>query len=214
MSSNKSTGAQERTALNPQRRPGQERVAQLLEAAAAVIAEKGYDATTMAEVAARAGAQIGSLYRFFPNKDVLASALIERFHTRVGEVFDAIDEQAGALSVPALADALLDVLGGLRGETQAIVALLEGTLELSTRRLEFRRQLRKRIASTLVNYCPKLGKSHAENVAAVVLQAMKSMGALAKEMGNGVRPGALAELRVMTRHYLEKTFADAERQER
>ena len=53
MSSNKSTETQERTALSPQRRPGQERVAALLEAAAAVIAEKGYDGTTMAEVAAR-----------------------------------------------------------------------------------------------------------------------------------------------------------------
>ncbi|MET1046071.1 MAG: helix-turn-helix domain-containing protein, partial [Hyphomicrobium sp.] len=68
MSSNKSTPAEERGALRPQRRPGQERVAALLEAAAAIIAEKGYDGATMAEVAARAGAQIGSLYRFFPNK--------------------------------------------------------------------------------------------------------------------------------------------------
>jgi AcrR family transcriptional regulator len=209
MSSNKSTWTQERTALSPQRRPGQERVAQLLEAAAAVIAEKGYDATTMAEVAARAGAQIGSLYRFFPNKDVLANALIERFHARVGEVFDTIDQQEGALAVPALTDALLNVLGDLRGETQTIVALLEGTAELSARRLEFRRQLRKRIAQTLVNSCPKLSTTHAENVAAVVLQSMKSMGALTKEIGNGVKAGALVELRVMTRHYLEKTFADA-----
>ncbi|WP_024275283.1 TetR/AcrR family transcriptional regulator [Hyphomicrobium sp. 802] len=209
MASSKSTGTQERTALSPQRRPGQERVAALLEAAAVVIAEKGYDATTMAEVAARAGAQIGSLYRFFPNKDVLASALIERFHDRAGSLFDAIDQRAGELSVAELTDALLDLLGDLRSETQTIVALLEGRAELSDRRLEFRRELRKRIARTLINRCPKLRKGQAEDAAAVLLQNMKSIGALTKEIGNGVRPSALVELRVMTRHYLEKIFADA-----
>lgn len=209
MSSNKSTGTQPRTALNPQRRPGQERVAALLEAAAAAIAEKGYDGTTMAEVAARAGAQIGSLYRFFPNKDVLANALIERFHARAGELFDAIDQQSATLSVAAFADALLNVLGDLRSETQTIVGLLEGQAELSVRRLEFRRELRKRIARTLINRCPTLRKTHAEDVAAVLLQNMKAVGALTKEFGNGVRPSAVGELRIMTRHYLEKIFADA-----
>lgn len=209
MTSSKSTGTQERTALSPQRRPGQERVAALLEAAAAVMAEKGYDAATMAEVAARAGAQIGSLYRFFPNKDVLANALIERFHEKAGSLFDAIDQRSGTLSVAELADALLDLLGDLRSETQTIVALLEGRAELSARRLEFRRALRKRIARTLVNRCPKLRKVQAEDAAAVLLQNMKSVGALTKEIGKGVRPGAIVELRVMTRHYLERIFADA-----
>ncbi|HML31089.1 MAG TPA: helix-turn-helix domain-containing protein, partial [Hyphomicrobium sp.] len=162
MSSNKSTGTRPRTALSPQRRPGQKRVAALLEAAAAAIAEKGYDGTTMAEVAARAGAQIGSLYRFFPNKDVLANALIERFHARAGELFDVIDQQSATLSVAAFADALLNVLGDLRSETQTIVGLLEGQAELSVRRLEFRRELRKRIARTLIHRCPTLRKTQAE----------------------------------------------------
>ena len=55
------------------------RVASLMESAAAVIAERGFESATMAEIAARAGAQIGSLYRFFPNKEVLADALIHRY---------------------------------------------------------------------------------------------------------------------------------------
>jgi AcrR family transcriptional regulator len=185
------------------------RVASLLEAAAAIIAEKGYDAATMSEVAARAGAQIGSLYRFFPNKDVLANALIERFHARAGEIFDGIDRDAGALSPEALADALLNILGDLRPESRAIVALLEGSSELSSRRLEFRAQIRKRIAHTLVKHCPKLRQSRAEDVAAVLLQSMKSVGMLTKDIENGVRPGALKELRVMTGHYLAMTFEAA-----
>ncbi|MET0639770.1 MAG: TetR/AcrR family transcriptional regulator [Hyphomicrobium sp.] len=209
MSSNKSTPAEERGALRPQRRPGQERVAALLEAAAAIIAEKGYDGATMAEVAARAGAQIGSLYRFFPNKELLANTLIERLHARVADIFDAIDREAGSRPTAALADALLNVLGDLRSDSQTIVALLEGSSELSARRLEFRREIRKRIAQTLIKHCPKLRRPHADDVAAVLLQSMKSVGALTKEIDNGVRGAALSELGVMTRHYLEKTFEDA-----
>ena len=49
--------------------------ANLMTAAADVIRERGFDAATMAEIAERAGAKIGSLYRFFPNKDALADAL-------------------------------------------------------------------------------------------------------------------------------------------
>jgi AcrR family transcriptional regulator len=208
MSSNKSTETQERTALKPQRRAGQERVEALLQAAAEVIAEKGYDAATMAEVAARAGAQIGSLYRFFPNKDVLANALVDRFRARIAAAFDSIESQIATLSSSAFADALLDVLMELRGETQPIVALLEARSEWSVRRLEFRRELRRRIARTLVLRSPKLRKNQAEDAAVVVLENVKSMAALTSELGVDVRPGALVELRTMTRQYLAIKFEE------
>ena len=78
MGSKTSRPIRRRDPLEPKRRRGELRVASLLAAAAEVIAERGYEAATMAEIAARAGAQIGSLYHFFPNKEVLADALIER----------------------------------------------------------------------------------------------------------------------------------------
>jgi AcrR family transcriptional regulator len=209
MSSNKSTETQARTALVPQRRAGQERVAALLQAAAEVIAEKGYDAATMAEIAERAGAQIGSLYRFFPNKDVLANALVERFRARIAGAFDIIESKIAILSPGAFADALLDLLANLHGETQPIVALLEARSEWSARRLEFRRELRRRVTRTLLLRCPALRKNHAEDIAAVLLQNMKSMTVLTRELGDGVRLGALAELRIMTRQYLAMKFGES-----
>jgi AcrR family transcriptional regulator len=39
-------------------------------AAAALFVEKGYDAATMTEIAARAGASIGSLDLFVPTKPI------------------------------------------------------------------------------------------------------------------------------------------------
>ena len=63
-------------ARTPQRKRGHERVASLLAAAAECFVDKGYDAATMTEIAARAGASIGSLYQFFPTKESLALAMV------------------------------------------------------------------------------------------------------------------------------------------
>ena len=61
----------------PQRPRGHRRVAAILAAGEAVFQERGYDATTMTEIATRSGTAFGSLYRFFPSKAALADALWE-----------------------------------------------------------------------------------------------------------------------------------------
>ncbi len=63
----------------PQQDRGQRRFDELLDAAEAVIAEVGVEATTTNAVAARAGAGMGSLYHFFPNKEAMVVALAERY---------------------------------------------------------------------------------------------------------------------------------------
>ena len=81
MSSQKSTAIAAKPAVEaraPKRERGKQRVAALMDSGAAVIAERGYGAATMTEIAARAGASIGSLYQFFPSKEVLADALLRR----------------------------------------------------------------------------------------------------------------------------------------
>src|SRR5258708_40354736 len=125
MPSNKSRPNPGRGALEPRRRPGKERVAALMEAAASVIAEKGFEAATMAEIASRAGALIGSLYHFFPNKEVLADALIQRYGGIIDEGFAKIDSPAASMPIQALADALGYFLVENQGESKAIRALLE-----------------------------------------------------------------------------------------
>ncbi len=50
----------------------------LITAAAQVLVKRGYDGTTTARVAERAGVSVGSLYQYFPNKEALVAALIER----------------------------------------------------------------------------------------------------------------------------------------
>jgi AcrR family transcriptional regulator len=70
------------TQLNPRKKPRQERARQtvdaILEAAAQVFERHGYAAGTTNRIAERAGISIGSLYQYFPNKDSVLVAIIER----------------------------------------------------------------------------------------------------------------------------------------
>ncbi|MEM6424414.1 MAG: helix-turn-helix domain-containing protein, partial [Cyanobacteria bacterium P01_D01_bin.128] len=52
----------------PQQQRSQIRVEQILQAAAEVFWEKGYDVATTHDIAERAQTAVGTLYRFFPNK--------------------------------------------------------------------------------------------------------------------------------------------------
>lgn len=68
--------------LTPRKRPAQRRSANtveaILEAAARIIETDGLAACSTNAVALRAGVSIGSLYQYFPNRDALTVALIER----------------------------------------------------------------------------------------------------------------------------------------
>ena len=208
MDSTKSRPNRERGALEPRRRRGELRVASLMAAAAEVIAERGYEGATMAEIAARAGAQIGSLYRFFPNKEVLADALIQRHGELLGEAFGKIEVQVTVLSVNDLADALVDFLAEFQSETGAIIALLDARSEWSAKRAEFRQAALRRIANILMLRSPRLHPTAAEDIAVVLLHNMKLMNAFTLKQGIATSPGAAAELREMNSLYLAHKLSE------
>jgi AcrR family transcriptional regulator len=208
MSSTKTRVVKKRTALEPQRRHGRLRVAALIQAGTAVIAERGYEAATMAEIAQRAGAQIGSLYRFFPNKEILADALMQRFGEHIREAFGRIDSQLDTLSITGLADALLSLLVvEFRGEATAVIALLEARPDWSAKRWEFHDSFLKHIARTLRSYRPRLSRGTASDMAFVLQQNMRIMWEVKSEQLGEVGPGVVDELCEMNRLYLASKLA-------
>ncbi|MFE0754094.1 TetR/AcrR family transcriptional regulator [Inquilinus sp. NPDC058860] len=192
----------------PRRQRGRDRVAALLQAGAAVFAEKGYEATTMTEVAARAGASIGSLYQFFPGKEALADALLAGYGEQVLAGLQAVEAQAAQLAVPALADALIDLLVALKEERAAALALIEARRDVA-QPLRLRDALRGGVARILARRAPGLAPDRAMAMAIVVLLQMKAAAALGVEPGLTSRAAALAELRRMTRLYLVEGLGQA-----
>ncbi|MBV6510022.1 MAG: hypothetical protein JJLCMIEE_03141 [Acidimicrobiales bacterium] len=61
----------------------------ILSAARDVLAERGYVALRMTDVAARADLSLGGLYRYFPNKDALFGELVEELSTEIGAAASA-----------------------------------------------------------------------------------------------------------------------------
>ena len=103
--------------LSPRKVPKQSRakatVDAIVTAAAQVLAREGFGKTNTNRVAKVAGVSIGSLYQYFPNKDALLAALINRYADRLIEELDAhMSQQRGA---PAFAQ--------LRNYVQAMLAL-------------------------------------------------------------------------------------------
>jgi AcrR family transcriptional regulator len=86
--------------LDPRKRPRQERaaatVAAIIEAAACILETKGIEGYTTNAVAERAGASIGSLYQYFPNKTALTRALIAREEAVLaGQLADLLERSKG-----------------------------------------------------------------------------------------------------------------------
>jgi AcrR family transcriptional regulator len=74
----------------PQQKRSQERVEKILDAAAIVFDEVGYDAATTHAIAARANTAVGSLYQFFPDKLAIFNALELRHVERVYVIWDKL----------------------------------------------------------------------------------------------------------------------------
>ncbi|WP_442946885.1 IS1/IS1595 family N-terminal zinc-binding domain-containing protein [Nostoc sp. CMAA1605] len=81
----------------PQQKRSQERVEKILQAAAEVFVEVGYEAATTHMIAAKAKTAVGSLYQFFPDKLAIFHALEARHMEQVtkinAEMMQSADKQ-------------------------------------------------------------------------------------------------------------------------
>lgn len=101
----------------PVQQRAQETVDVILQAAGEVFSEHGYAAGTTNRIAVRAGVSIGSFYQYFPNKDAVLVALVER-HVAAG--MRSVEE---LLTAAAAAEAPAELRGLLRAFVSAMVVL-------------------------------------------------------------------------------------------
>ncbi|HYP83551.1 TetR/AcrR family transcriptional regulator [Variovorax sp.] len=84
-------------------------------AAAQVLVTQGYEGTTTARVAERAGVSVGSLYQYFPNKESLVAELIDRHADDVvGTITRVLDDTTHASLRDGISAAIDAVIGAHR----------------------------------------------------------------------------------------------------
>lgn len=100
-----------RPRTSPRKEPRQGRshatVEAILEATARVLIREGYEAANTNRIAQEAGVSVGSLYQYFPGKEALVAALIERHQTTMWTLFE---EKLGRLQQLSLEDAARELI--------------------------------------------------------------------------------------------------------
>ncbi len=178
---------------------GQQRIAQILEAAAAVFAEQGYDSTTTNAIAARAGISPGSLYQYFTNKDDVAHALAEQYASELtrlrAEVFDRATVDATELD--AVVSAVLEPLVAFNVAHPGFKALFARTdmpAGLRDAVAPIHAAIHARVAELVGILLPESTPVAVARIATVMIQQVRAMTPLIVEAGDSERDALAHEL--------------------
>ena len=154
------------------RPPHQERtrrsLVRFLDAAEALIAEKGFDDTSIGEIARRAGSSVGGFYRRFNDKDGLLQALHERFCEEArATADDALDPARWegaplARMVGAVVTFLVAITRERAGLVRAIALREAGDPALRERAQRLQRYVRERLARLLLPHADEIGHPEPE----------------------------------------------------
>jgi AcrR family transcriptional regulator len=186
-------------ARQPKRERGRQRVEALLDAAAAIFMERGMEAATMTEIAARAGASIGSLYQFFPNKLLLAEALRERFVAKALGVFEALAASTQKMGADELALALIEYIHAIERDRAVMLTLSDVRNEHDSDRVRTRVVLTQGLGRALCAHAPALDEERATHCARLILYLLRLVTELPHEaQGESIEQ----ELRGLLRTYL------------
>ncbi|GAB3265180.1 TetR/AcrR family transcriptional regulator [Chitinimonas naiadis] len=188
----------------PQGTRGRQKVALLLDTAATLFAEQGFDATTMTEIAARAEASIGSLYQYFPTKEQVADALLQRFAEQLYLRMEALVETAADWSADDLLEQLYPALIQFRSDNPAFIILAEARSGPPLAAMQIRVRMRHYVQAILRKQAPQKDEAELELLAVLVLQIMKTAAGLYAEPDLPQRPQVLAELKAMLQDCLNR----------
>jgi AcrR family transcriptional regulator len=193
------------TEIAPRRIPiqerGEQRVARLLEAAAAIFAEVGYDAATMRDIAARAGASIGSLYQFFPNKDVVARAIKTQYCQELKELWSNLVAVSVRTPTIRLIDQFLNVTIKAIEQHPAIIRLMDAPRSANPA-ANIKESLREQLVELFLTRKPRMSPNKAHRYAEVTLQMIRGLLWLYSENEPSEREALVAEMKSALLNYL------------
>ena len=186
----------------PRQSRGRRRVDALLEAAAAEISAAGYDAATMSAIASRAGASIGSLYQFFPNKAAIVQALRGHYCDEFELLWAPLAGEARHLSLEALVARMVDLTVLFIERHPAFLALLDAPA-CTYNSPAVRERFPKLVATFFLARRPRMAREKALRLARMTLHMIKAMNFLYRDLSPPERRPYVQEFKILLQRYLE-----------
>lgn len=204
------------TEIEPRRTPQQarskERVDRILDAAAQLLAEEGYNAVKTNHIAKRAGVSIGSVYQFFPNRFAIFHALAERYRGRITEVLaQYIGPNAQDLPWEEALDGTIDALAELwRTEWSffAVWIAIQNTAELRDPEDVYKnRVLGEYLLPFYRRILPGTPEPRLAKIAGIVFEVFSLLLDSSMRTGENQDQEMVDELRLVVKGYLRQHIA-------
>ena len=181
-------------------------MAGLLQAAAAIFAEVGFEAATMRDIAERAGASIGSLYQFFPNKDVVARAVKTQYCQELKELWASLVAVSAKTTTSRLVDQFLKVTISAIEEHPAIIRLMDAPRSTNPA-ADIKESLRQQLVELFLTRKPRMSPIKAHRYAEITVQMVRALLWIYVETEPSEREALIAEMKSALVNYLSPRLA-------
>jgi AcrR family transcriptional regulator len=183
------------------------RVEQILDAAAQVFIDRGYDAATTEEIARLAGTSIGSVYQFFPNKLAIFNAIAVRYIEHAQALFDTFVTRA-AIHEPwhELLGRAIDGFAALNRNEPGFRAILLNwrvSADMLLANDDVNREFARRVEVLVTARAPSLTSARRALVATIIVEVISSMLTLRARRPRGDSDAILAETKTLLFRYLD-----------
>jgi len=190
----------------PLQERSRKRVERILDTAAEIFIEKGYDGATTEEIAERAGTSIGSVYQFFPNKRAIFDAIAERYFEQSKTLYgQLLTEETLRMPWQDLIDHFVDGFAELHRSSVAFRAVwLNWKLspEFLEAGLSLHRDFAERTEAVLAVLAKTLPEHERPRVAMMLVELLSAMLLAAVRLEPEQGEALLSETKVLLRRYL------------
>lgn len=196
----------------PQQARSWERFHRMLDSAAELFVEIGYESVTTDEIAARANTSVGGLYRFFPDKQAIFQAVLDRYLNQLRELSAALHTEE-AMQVPLdiyvnqLVDGFDQFVSANPGFRTVFVQsrLISTTVAMNA---AFNQELAQQFTVYFAARNPSLEQGHRALIATISVEVACTLDILAVSRDRTFQHQVLGETKKLLIAYLREYFPD------
>jgi AcrR family transcriptional regulator len=196
----------------PQQARSRQRFNDILDAAAELFVESGYDRITADTIAARANTSVGGLYRFFPDKLAIFQALLDRYFQQLRDLSAALHTEAVTqLPLADYIELLVDGFDRFVSENPGFkTAFVQSRLIAATDRIatEFYREFAGQLIVYLTARNPDLDPAQRELIARIFIEVAWTLDLLALSSDLNFQKRVLVESKKLLLAYLQPYCPD------